>query len=80
MVPGAGLVAGVLAGADVCPGVICVWLGDGLPEPEGLVVREGLIVLVGPTLREGRGDTRGVGTAGAVTAGAVVTGLGFPDG
>lgn len=70
--------AGVLAGAGVCPGV--AWLADGLAEPEGLAVREGLTVRVGLTLREGRGETRGVGTADDVTAGAVVTGLGFPDG
>jgi hypothetical protein len=70
----------VLAGADVCPGAGCVWPGDGLTEPEGLVVREGLTVRVGLTFLEGRGDDRGVGTADDVTAGAVVTGAGFPDG
>ena len=69
--------AGVLAGVDVCPGVGCVWPGDGLTEPEGLVVREGLRVRDGLVLREGLGDAGRVGTGEYVLAGVVVVGAGF---
>ena len=65
-------------GADVCPGVVCAWLGDGLADPEGLAVPEGLIVREGLAVREGRGDVGAGGTAGYVVAGAVVAGDGFP--
>jgi hypothetical protein len=77
VVAGSWLVAGVLARTDVWPGVVCVWLADGLGDPERLVVRDGRSVRDGVTLREGLGDAGGRGTAGYVLAGAVLVGAGF---
>jgi hypothetical protein len=66
---GAGpAVAGVLAGAGVRLGVAGVWLGDVLPGPEGLAVREGA------------GDAGAVGAGDGGAAGAVGAGAGLPAG
>ena len=80
VVAGAWPEAGVLAGAGVWPGVVWVWLADGLGDPEGLAVREGLSVREGLTLREGLGDVGGAGAAGYVLVGAVFAGAGVTGG